>query len=88
MPNSAFVDSPEEEQAQISADMLLNTFSRGPRIWQGVRQGLTPQQISQGLQASFEVEPVKADQSVVALVNELLQQQIAQPVERCADARP
>ena len=50
----------------------------GTQIWQGIKQGLTLQAISQQLQATYAVEPTYADHSVLALVEELLQQLLVQ----------
>lgn len=50
----------------------------GMRIWQGLKQGLSLQEISGRLQAEFEVEADRAERSVVALVDELCQQQLVQ----------
>jgi hypothetical protein len=50
----------------------------GTRIWQGLKQGLTLQEISHKLQAQFEVESARADHSVLTLVGELSQQRLIQ----------
>jgi hypothetical protein len=85
-PHAQVVDT-ELESGEIVLLHLDSTtyFSlnlTGAKIWLGVKQGLTLQEISQRLQATFEVEPTRADQSVLSLVDELLQQQIVQPRER------
>jgi hypothetical protein len=53
----------------------------GTRIWQGLKQGLTLQEISHRLQEEFDVEAGRADSSVLALVNELSQQQLVQSLD-------
>jgi hypothetical protein len=53
----------------------------GTQIWQGLKQGLPLPEISRQLQARFAVEPERADRSVLALVAELLEQQLAQRLE-------
>lgn len=50
----------------------------GQRIWQGIKEGLTLRQISERVQAEFEVDAERADTSVLDLVNELCQQKLAQ----------
>ena len=50
----------------------------GMRIWQGLKQGLSLQEISQRLQAEFDVEADRAERSVLTLVAELHQQQLVQ----------
>jgi len=53
----------------------------GTRIWQGAKEGLSLQAISQRLQDVFDVDATRADQSVLTLVDELLQQQLVQRLE-------
>jgi Coenzyme PQQ synthesis protein D (PqqD) len=53
----------------------------GTQIWMGLKQGLPLQEISRRLQARFEVDPARADRSVLALVDELLQHQLVQRLE-------
>ena len=50
----------------------------GERIWQGLKQGLSLREISQRLQAEFDVDEASADSSVVELVDELTQQKLVQ----------
>jgi hypothetical protein len=50
----------------------------GARIWEGLTQGLPLWEISQRLQAAFEVTPERADRSVLALVEDLLQQRLVE----------
>jgi hypothetical protein len=50
----------------------------GERIWQGLKQGLSLREISQRLQAEFDVDEAKADSSVVELIDELTQQKLVQ----------
>ena len=50
----------------------------GERIWQGLKQGLSLREISQRLQAEFDVDEARADSSVVELVDELTQQKLVQ----------
>jgi Coenzyme PQQ synthesis protein D (PqqD) len=50
----------------------------GAHIWQGVKDGLPLRAISQQLQARYAVESDHADRSVLALVAELLAQQLVQ----------
>jgi hypothetical protein len=53
----------------------------GTRIWQGVKQDLSLREISHRLQAVFEVEPDRAERSILALVDDLLQQHLVQRLE-------
>jgi hypothetical protein len=53
----------------------------GTHIWQGLKAGLSLQEISRRLQAVFEVEGPQADRSVLALVNDLVQHQLVQRLD-------
>ena len=50
----------------------------GERIWQGLKQGLSLREISQRLQAEFDVDGEKADTSVLELINDLSEQKLVQ----------
>jgi hypothetical protein len=53
----------------------------GTRIWQGLKQGLPLREISSRLQAEFAVDAESSNRSVLALVDELSQQQLVQVLE-------
>jgi hypothetical protein len=76
------VDTELEGQETVLLQMESATYYSlnltGTRIWQGLKQGLTLQEISRQLQAEFAVEEERATQSVMALVEELCQQQLVQ----------
>jgi hypothetical protein len=79
---------PEVVDTELEAGetMLLHLESKtyyslnltGTRIWQGLKQDLPLREISSRLQAEFAVEAEQADRSVLALVDELFQQQLMQ----------
>jgi len=79
------VDTELEEQEtvllQLESTTCYSLNLTGTRIWQGLKQGLTLQEISRRLQAEFEVEEERADRSVVALVAELYRQGLVQRVD-------
>ena len=50
----------------------------GTHIWQGLKQGLSLQEISDRLQGVFEVDADGANRSVLAFVNELVQHKLVQ----------
>jgi len=50
----------------------------GERIWQGLKQGLSLREISQRLQAEFDVDAEKAVTSVLELINDLSEQKLVQ----------
>jgi Coenzyme PQQ synthesis protein D (PqqD) len=74
------LDSGETVLLQLDRKLYYSLNATGTRIWQGIKQGLTLRGISQQLQATYAVEPVRADHSVLELVAELLQQELAQHV--------
>jgi hypothetical protein len=76
------LDTAEVVLLHLDSQTYYSLNPTGTRIWQGVKQGLNLQEISQRLQTVFEVEPDRADRSVLALVDELLQHQLVQRPER------
>jgi hypothetical protein len=66
---------------QLVSKTYYSLNRTGTQIWQGLKQGLPMREISRRLQARFEVEPERADSSVLALVDELLQHQLVQRLE-------
>jgi hypothetical protein len=53
----------------------------GERIWEGLKDGLTPREISRQLQEEFDVDAERADRSVDELINELSQQKLVQVLD-------
>ena len=51
------------------------------RIWQDLKRGRSLTEISQRLQARFEVDPERAERSVLALVGDLHEQDLVQVVD-------
>ncbi len=49
----------------------------GERIWQGLKEGLTLREISRRLQEEFDVDQDKANRSVLDLVKELCDHNLA-----------
>ena len=56
--------------------MYYSLNPTGERIWQGLKEGLTLNEISRRLQEEFDVDTVAADKSVLDLVNELCEQKL------------
>ena len=85
IPHPEVVDTALETGEVVLLHLDSKTYyslnRTGAIIWQGVQQGLSLREISQRLQAVFAVEPERAEQSVLALVDELLQQHLVQPLE-------
>jgi hypothetical protein len=84
-PHKEVVDTELEGQETVLLNLQNKLFyslnSTGTRIWQGIKRGLTLQEISRGLQKEFAVEPDRADRSVLSLVGDLCQQQLVQSIE-------
>jgi len=80
---------PHEEVVDTKLDdgevVLLHLDSRtyyslnptGERIWQGLKEGLTLREISRRLQEEFDVDQDKANSSVLDLVKELCDHNLA-----------
>ena len=82
-PHPEVVDTTLDEGEVVLLHLESKTYYSlnltGERIWQGLKQGLTLQEISRRLREEFEVEAQHADRSVLDLVSELCQQKLAQP---------
>lgn len=82
-PHPDVVDAELEEQETVLLHLerqLYYTLNcTGTRIWRGVKDGAPLGDISRRLQAEFAVEAERADDSVLALVNELLEHKLAVP---------
>ena len=84
-PHPEVVDTELEGQEVVLLHMESMSYYSlnltGMRIWQSLKQGLSLQEISRRLQAEFEVEADRADRSVLALVDELHQQQLVRSLD-------
>jgi hypothetical protein len=81
-PHPEVVDTELEAGETVLLHLESKTYYSfnltGTRIWQGLKQGLSLREISRRLQTEFAVEAERADRSVLALVDELSQQQLVQ----------
>jgi len=75
------LDTGDTVLLQLDSKTYYSLNGTGTQIWDGLKQGLALQEVSRRLQARFEVEPERADRSVLALVEELFQHQLVQYVE-------
>jgi hypothetical protein len=50
----------------------------GLRIWQGVKEGLSLREVSGRLQKEFEIDPDKADESVLRIADELSREKLVE----------
>jgi hypothetical protein len=75
------LDTGDTVLLQLESKTYYSLNGTGTQIWDGLKQGLALQEVSRRLQARFEVEPERADRSVLALVEDLLQHQLVQYVE-------
>jgi Coenzyme PQQ synthesis protein D (PqqD) len=74
------LDTGETVLLHLEGHVYYSLNATGTRIWQGIKQGLTLQAISQQLQATYAVEPAHADRSVLTLAQALLQQLLVRQV--------
>jgi Coenzyme PQQ synthesis protein D (PqqD) len=81
-PNAQVVDTNLDDGEVVLLHLDSKSYFSlnvtGERIWQGLKQGLSLREISQRLQAEFDVDEARADSSVVELVDELTQQKLVQ----------
>jgi hypothetical protein len=75
------LDTGDTVLLQLESKTYYSLNGTGTQIWQDLKQGLPLQEVSRRLQARFEVEPDRADHSVLALVEDLLQHQLVQRLE-------
>jgi hypothetical protein len=75
------LDTGETVLLQLESTTYYSLNTTGTRIWQGLKRGLTLQEISQRLQGEFEVAAEQANRSVLALVDELAQHQLVQRLD-------
>jgi hypothetical protein len=83
-PHPEVVDTALETGEVVLLQLDTKTYYSlnvtGAHIWQGIQEGLPLHAISQRLQARYTVGPDLADRSVLALVTDLLAQQLVQGV--------
>ena len=84
-PHAQVVDTKLDDGEVVLLHLESKTYFSlnltGERIWQGLKQGLSLREISQRLQAEFDVDEARADSSVVELIDELTQQKLVQIVD-------
>jgi hypothetical protein len=82
-PHSQVVDTKLDEGEVVLLHLDSKTYyslnATGERIWQGLKHGLSLRNISGRLQEEFDVDEETANQSVLDLVNELCEQNLAWP---------
>jgi len=84
-PHPDVVDTELDGQETVLLHLVSKLYytlnPTGTRIWQGLKNGLNPRQISQKLQQEFTVEAEAADRSVLRLLDELCQQQLIEKLD-------
>ena len=80
-PHPQVVDTTLDDAELVLLHLDSKTYyslnSTGQRVWLGLKQGLTPREISQRIQAEFDVESDEANRSVLDLVGELCANKLA-----------
>jgi hypothetical protein len=80
-PHSQVVDTKLDEGEVVLLHLQSKTYyslnPTGERIWQGLKEGLSLREISRRLQEEFDVDEDRADRSVLDLINELCEQNLA-----------
>jgi Coenzyme PQQ synthesis protein D (PqqD) len=81
-PHTEVVDTKLDDGEVVLLHLESKTYYSlnltGERIWQRLKEGLSLKEISQRLQAEFDVDADRADRSVLELVSELCEQNLAQ----------
>ena len=75
------VDTKLEDEVvllHLKSKLYFSLNLTGGRIWQGIKEDLSLKEISARLQTEFAVEAEQANRSVLALVDELSQQQLVE----------
>jgi Coenzyme PQQ synthesis protein D (PqqD) len=75
------LDEGEVVLLHLDSKIYYSLNLSGERIWQGLKDGLTPEEISRQLQQEFDVDAERADRSVDELINELTQQKLVQVLD-------
>lgn len=81
-PHPEVVDTALDETEVALLHLETKTYYSlnltGARIWQGLKQGLELEAISERLQQEFEVDAADAERSVRALIEDLAQHRLVQ----------
>jgi hypothetical protein len=72
------LDEEEVVLLHLEGKVYYSLNLTGERIWQGLKEGLSLNEISRRLQEEFEVDVDRADSSVLNLVNELSEQKLVE----------
>ncbi len=82
-PHPDVVDTPLDNDETVLLHLTRSSYytlnPTGSRIWQGLKQGWSLQEISQALQQVFDVDAERADRSVLTLVQALAANELVQP---------
>ena len=80
-PHPEVVDTKLDEGEVVLLHLETKTYyslnPTGERIWQGVKDGVSLREISRRLQEEFDVDEANANGSVLDLVKELCEQELA-----------
>ena len=71
------LDEGEIVLLHLESKIYYSLNPTGERIWQGLKQGLSLREISQRLQEEFDVDEDTVDRSVLDLVKDLCEQELA-----------
>lgn len=85
-PHPEVVDTELDAEETVLLHLASKTYYSlnltGTRIWQGLKQSLALPEISRRLQTEFAVDEGQANRSVLDLVNDLCEQNLALPDSR------
>jgi hypothetical protein len=75
------LDMSETALLHLGSKIYYSLNATGVRVWQGLKQGLTLNQISKRLQEEFDVDAQTANRGVLELIEDLSQQQLVQVLD-------
>lgn len=75
------LDSNEVVLLHLDRKLYYSLNLTGMRVWQGVKQRASLRDISARLQQEFDVDPQKADSSVIRIASELHREELVEALE-------
>ena len=75
------LDEAEVALLHLDSKIYYSLNRTGARIWDGVKRGLSLNEISQRLQDEFDVDAERAERSVLTLIEDLSRQHLIEVVE-------
>jgi hypothetical protein len=75
------LDTNELVLLHLESKTYYSLNSTGLQVWKGLKEGLSLREISHRLQREFEVDPERADSSVLRIAGELSREKLVEAAE-------